>query len=195
MGCTTSSQNTTGNKDQNSQKRQPADVLKSENGNVRALEAVTCTDKKFKTANVDRVLRSDSSINLHQEPTEACRASGKLEEISHEEDSLDMSNSKKTQKKPKELNQVMAWGKMRTTTENNFLEDLRLHRETATASDSRYEKEYETREADETSRFIEAANSDVTESSMSDLFNDLSHHNVGQRRVRMWFNKFEYVFP
>ncbi|XP_028406094.1 protein PFF0380w-like [Dendronephthya gigantea] len=62
-------------------------------------------------------------------------------------------NTSTKSQRPKELNQVQAWGKKSSRNETNFLEDLRIQR-----SDNNpfYEREYELREVDETSRFIGA---------------------------------------
>lgn len=78
-------------------------------------------------------------------------------------------NTSTQSQRPKKLNQVQAWGKKSSSTETNFLEDLRIQR-----GDNNlfYEQEYETSEVDETSRFIGADSGMVIDDdSLSEISN------------------------
>lgn len=189
MGCTASKQqNTAEDKQPNLPKTQS--VGKSENGKAPVRETVNGASKAVsKVNNIDAkaTRKEDNNINSPRESLEII-----VTEKEKPRAALSKRTSIKTQRKSKELNQVMpAWGKKTSTTESNFLEDFRLHRNT-TSSVPLYEKEYETFGVDDTSMFIDGTESeDLTQSSVGDILNNLSHPIVQHRRVEQSEESFD----
>ncbi|CAB3991304.1 Hypothetical predicted protein [Paramuricea clavata] len=134
--------------------------------------------RTLKTANnvilESNVISSDSNLISPQEsleilipkPTKPRNSGGKKSSIkSHE-------------RKSKELKQVQAWGKKTSTTETDFLEDLRTQRR---ETNPFYEQEYEISEVDETARFIDGGDSGMIiddDSSLSEISNSDSSNQV-----------------
>jgi hypothetical protein len=173
MGCGSSTQNNASEKANSSKQEE----TKAKNANITTQDFnETIKLKKPNTLVVDSNNKSsDGNFISPQESLEVL-----VSKPSKPKNPAAKKNSMKShERKSKELKQVQAWGKKTSTTETDFLEDLRTQRR---ESNPFYEQEYEISEVDETARFMDGGEQDsgmiIDDESLSDISNSDSSNQV-----------------